>query len=57
LKPPTAVIGPEEKIIYPRMSSQVDYEGELGVVIARVSGMFPLNRHRIIFSAMSASMM
>ncbi len=37
LKPPTAVIGPGEQIIYPRMSSQVDYEGELGVVIARMS--------------------
>ena len=37
LKPPTAVIGPGEKIIYPRMSSQVDYEGELGVVIAKMS--------------------
>jgi 2-keto-4-pentenoate hydratase/2-oxohepta-3-ene-1,7-dioic acid hydratase in catechol pathway len=42
LKPPTAVIGSEEKIIYPRMSSQVDYEGELGVVIARVSRDVPL---------------
>jgi 2-keto-4-pentenoate hydratase/2-oxohepta-3-ene-1,7-dioic acid hydratase in catechol pathway len=35
LKPPTAVIGPEEKIIYPAMSKRVDYEGELGVVISR----------------------
>ena len=37
LKPLTAVIGPGEKIIYPRMSSRVDYEGELGVVIAKAS--------------------
>jgi len=36
LKPPTAVIGPEEKIIYPAMSKRVDYEGELGVVIGRL---------------------
>ncbi len=33
LKPSTSVIGPEEKIIYPESSQQVDYEGELGVVI------------------------
>jgi 2-keto-4-pentenoate hydratase/2-oxohepta-3-ene-1,7-dioic acid hydratase in catechol pathway len=33
LKPPTAVIGHEDKIIYPPSSERVDYEGELGVVI------------------------
>ena len=33
LKPPTAVIGPGEDICYPAMSRQVDYEGELGIVI------------------------
>jgi 2-keto-4-pentenoate hydratase/2-oxohepta-3-ene-1,7-dioic acid hydratase in catechol pathway len=39
LKPPTAVIGPGDDIIYPAMSRQVDYEGELGIVIRdRVSG-------------------
>jgi len=35
LKPTTAVIGTEDKIIYPQMSQQVDYEGELGVVIKK----------------------
>jgi len=35
MKPPTAVIGPDEEIIYPEMSSQVDYEGELAVVIGK----------------------
>jgi len=35
LKPPTAVIGPEDEIIYPAMSQRVDYEGELGVVIQK----------------------
>ncbi|MFC1928529.1 fumarylacetoacetate hydrolase family protein [Chloroflexota bacterium] len=35
LKPSTAVIGPDEKIILPRFSRRVDYEGELGVVIGR----------------------
>lgn len=33
LKPPTAVIGPRQPILYPPMSSQVDYEAELAVVI------------------------
>ena len=35
MKPPTAVIGPDEEIIYPEMSSRVDYEGELAVVIGK----------------------
>lgn len=33
IKPSTAVIGPHEKIKYPSMSKQVDYEAELGIVI------------------------
>jgi len=33
LKPSTAVIGPNEDIIYPAMSHRLDYEAELGVVI------------------------
>lgn len=32
-KPPSAVIGPGQKIVYPRSSHQVDYEGELAVII------------------------
>jgi 2-keto-4-pentenoate hydratase/2-oxohepta-3-ene-1,7-dioic acid hydratase in catechol pathway len=35
MKPSTAVIGPDEDIIYPRMARRVDYEAELGVVIGR----------------------
>ncbi len=35
LKPSTAVIGPEDNIIYPPTSKRVDYEGELGVVIKK----------------------
>ena len=35
LKPSTAVIGPDENIIYPSTSYRVDYEGELGVVIKK----------------------
>jgi len=33
IKPLTAVIGPEEPIIFPRVARRVDYEGELAVVI------------------------
>lgn len=35
MKPPTAVIGPLDPIIYPEMAARVDYEGELAVVIRR----------------------
>ncbi|HXG31703.1 MAG TPA: fumarylacetoacetate hydrolase family protein, partial [Thermodesulfobacteriota bacterium] len=36
MKPSTSVIGHEERIVYPRhMSSRVDYEGELAVVIGK----------------------
>jgi 2-keto-4-pentenoate hydratase/2-oxohepta-3-ene-1,7-dioic acid hydratase in catechol pathway len=35
MKPSTAVIGPDEDIVYPVMSRQVDYEAELAVVIGR----------------------
>lgn len=39
IKPSTAVIGPEDSIVYPRASKRVDYEGELGVVMGkRASG-------------------
>jgi len=33
LKPLTALISPEENIIYPNMSKRVDYEAELAVII------------------------
>ena len=33
LKPSTAVIGPEDNIVYPDMSKRVDYEGELAIII------------------------
>jgi len=35
LKPSTAVIGPEDNIVYPSAAHRVDYEGELGVVIKK----------------------
>ena len=33
LKPPSSIIGPGDSIVYPSLSSRVDYEGELGIVI------------------------
>jgi 2-keto-4-pentenoate hydratase/2-oxohepta-3-ene-1,7-dioic acid hydratase in catechol pathway len=35
LKPSTAVIGPDDRIILPRIWKRIDYEGELGVVIGK----------------------
>lgn len=35
LKPPSAVIGDQDPIVLPKLSSRVDYEGELGVVIGK----------------------
>jgi len=35
IKPSTSVIGPEDTILLPPQSQQVDHEGELGVVIGR----------------------
>ncbi|MBN1211052.1 MAG: fumarylacetoacetate hydrolase family protein [candidate division Zixibacteria bacterium] len=41
LKPPSSVIGPEEKIIHPQQSERVDYEAELGVVIGKTARKVP----------------
>ncbi|HEY0704555.1 MAG TPA: fumarylacetoacetate hydrolase family protein [Candidatus Acidoferrales bacterium] len=35
LKPPSAIIAPEEPIVLPPSSQRVDYEGELAIVIGR----------------------
>ncbi len=35
LKPSTAVIGPEDNIVYPATPARVDYEGELAVVMKK----------------------
>ncbi len=34
-KSPTSIIGPEEKIVLPKNTGQVDYEGELALVIGK----------------------
>lgn len=46
LKPSTAVVGPEERIVLPRGSRRVDYEGELGVVIGLRAKDVPQDRSR-----------
>ncbi len=35
LKPPSSLIGPGGKIIYPAMAERVDYEAELGIIIGK----------------------
>ncbi len=37
IKPSTAVIGPDEDIVYPEMSRRVDYEAELAIVIGKTA--------------------
>jgi 2-keto-4-pentenoate hydratase/2-oxohepta-3-ene-1,7-dioic acid hydratase in catechol pathway len=36
IKPNTSVIGPSEKIVWPKMSERVDHEAELAIVISRI---------------------
>jgi 2-keto-4-pentenoate hydratase/2-oxohepta-3-ene-1,7-dioic acid hydratase in catechol pathway len=43
-KPNTSVIGPGESIIYPAVSREVSYEGELAVVIGRICKEVPISR-------------
>ena len=44
LKPNTSVIGPGDPIVYPRQSSNVHFEGELGIVIGRICRDVPPER-------------
>jgi 2-keto-4-pentenoate hydratase/2-oxohepta-3-ene-1,7-dioic acid hydratase in catechol pathway len=41
LKPATSIIGPGQAIVLPRVSKQVDFEGELAVVIGRTGKNIP----------------
>lgn len=41
LKPPSAIIGPLQAIIYPPATQQVDYEGELAVIIRKKASQLP----------------
>ncbi|MBE0532489.1 MAG: fumarylacetoacetate hydrolase family protein [Rhodospirillales bacterium] len=44
MKPPTAVIGPGDAIIYPRQGQEVHFEGELAAVIGRSARRIPENQ-------------
>jgi 2-keto-4-pentenoate hydratase/2-oxohepta-3-ene-1,7-dioic acid hydratase in catechol pathway len=44
LKPNTSVVGPGDPIVYPRQSSNVHFEGELGIVIGRICRDVPPER-------------
>jgi 2-keto-4-pentenoate hydratase/2-oxohepta-3-ene-1,7-dioic acid hydratase in catechol pathway len=47
LKPPSALLGHDQEIVYPPQSKRVDYEGELGVVIGtRAHGLKDLSEAR-----------
>ncbi len=50
MKPSTAVIGQNDTIIYPSLSSRVDYEAELAVVIGKEAHLVPeAEAHRYIY--------
>ncbi|MGO2659561.1 fumarylacetoacetate hydrolase family protein [Mycetocola reblochoni] len=44
LKPNTSIIGPNDQIVLPWQSGQVEYEGELAIVIGRVAKNVPPER-------------
>ncbi len=45
LKPSTAVIGPDDRIILPRLAERIDYECELAVVIGRQARNIPEDKY------------
>lgn len=46
LKAPSALIGPEERIVRPAMSQRLEYEGELAIVIGKKAKNIPARRAR-----------
>ncbi len=44
LKPNTSVVGPHDPIFYPPQSQEVDFEGELAVVIGRICRDVPVDK-------------
>lgn len=54
MKPSSSIIGPEEGILLPRMSSRVDYEGESAIVIGkRASGVKDGSEHIFGYTCMN----
>jgi len=50
IKPNTSVIGPNETIVWPKMSERVDHEAELAVVIGRICKEVPAAKYKdVIF--------
>lgn len=50
ITPNTAVIGPNETIVWPRISERIDFEGELVIVIGRICKDVPRERYKeVIF--------
>lgn len=46
LKPPTSLIGPDDPIVYPPLSTRVDFEAELAIVIKKRCRNVPAERAR-----------
>jgi 2-keto-4-pentenoate hydratase/2-oxohepta-3-ene-1,7-dioic acid hydratase in catechol pathway len=44
LKPSTTVVGPDESVVLPPQSSQVEFEGEIAVVVGRLARHVPAHR-------------
>jgi 2-keto-4-pentenoate hydratase/2-oxohepta-3-ene-1,7-dioic acid hydratase in catechol pathway len=50
IKPNTSVIGPNDKIVWPKMSERVDHEAELAIVISRICKEVPAEKSKdVIF--------
>src|SRR3954468_24294977 len=56
LKPPSSLVGDGESILLPTVSKQVEYEGEIGVVLsARLRGATPESARQAIGSLVAAN--
>src|SRR5262245_22912372 len=45
LKPPSAIVGPDEPVVLTRYSARVEHEGELGLVVGRRCSHLPDGAH------------
>lgn len=56
LKPPSALIGPGQNIVYPKIAKRVDYEAELALVIGKQAHAVSVEKaHRHIFGLTCAN--
>jgi 2-keto-4-pentenoate hydratase/2-oxohepta-3-ene-1,7-dioic acid hydratase in catechol pathway len=49
IRPPTAAIGPDDKIVLKHLQNRADYEGELGVVIGKKAKDVPEDRNESVY--------